>query len=361
MNKNFFYIIVLSMSFVSCHEATSSPLAELKSNDTQEDICQSLSPGQIPFTYHKKGVEYASLGRFQEAEEQFSQALGIYKHDQIAIEHISMIEDLKGGIISKDCAIHFFKGGYHSLHNDFQQAITEFRKAIKIDPNQARLYSGLGTVYFSMGEKEKAITEFRKAIQIKPNNINLYIFLGMAYNLSGQFQQAITEFRKAIKIDPNQARLYSGLGTVYFSMGEKEKAIDYYQRAIQMSPYNSDAYSGLAAVYQFLGQYNKAIRYNKKAIQINPGDMSAYSGLGINYLYLDEPNKAIPCLKTSIEVNPYFINAYHGLGLAYFKLAQYENAKEAFEKAKELFSSIGDYTKAQQMQGWIDRIESLNN
>ena len=331
---------------------------EIKSIDEKkEDV--SLVEKEFPLTFYKKGVEYASQGKFEEAKKEFNKALGIYKFDDASNKSLAVLKDVDKGIISEDYAVGLFKGESYNFNGTFQQTIAELQKAIQINPNHVYAYASLGAIHFSLGEYSQAISHYQKSIQINSDSGDWYYALGFVYNALGQSQQAIEEFQKAIQIDPNYARAYAGLGFVYFSIGQSQQAISHYQKSIQINSDISDAYIGLGAVYQFLGQYQKAANYNQKAIAVNPGDWSAYFGLGVNHLYLDKFREAIPYFQKSIQIIPKLAQAHRGIGFANFSLGQYEEAREAFQKAKELFQSEENSEKTERMQEYLDKIKEL--
>ena len=49
-------------------------------------------------------------------------------------------------------------------------AITEFRKAIKLEPDKSEYHNGLGNALLGQNKINDAITEFRKAIKLDPRS-----------------------------------------------------------------------------------------------------------------------------------------------------------------------------------------------
>ena len=52
--------------------------------------------------------------------------------------------------------------------------------------------------YFYQGDFDKAISDFNKAIRLKPNAA-IYALRGLAYSDQGDFDKAISDFNKAIR------------------------------------------------------------------------------------------------------------------------------------------------------------------
>jgi tetratricopeptide (TPR) repeat protein len=60
------------------------------------------------------------------------------------------------------------------------EAIAEYKEAIRINPNDARVHNNLGGICAKQGKWEEAIAEFEKAIRINPNHANAHKNLEMA-------------------------------------------------------------------------------------------------------------------------------------------------------------------------------------
>jgi tetratricopeptide (TPR) repeat protein len=59
------------------------------------------------------------------------------------------------------------------MKSQYDQAIKDYNKAIRLDPHFKYAYYGRGKVYQDMGQKEKAIQDFEKALGLDPNIENV--------------------------------------------------------------------------------------------------------------------------------------------------------------------------------------------
>ena len=87
--------------------------------------------------------------------------------------------------------------------NYFEDSITSFKNAIKIDQNYIEAYNNLATTYINLGQFETAISYLKKAIIIKPNYANAYNNLASAQNDLGKYEDALESFNNLLKIEPN--------------------------------------------------------------------------------------------------------------------------------------------------------------
>jgi len=61
---------------------------------------------------------------------------------------------------------HFDKGVAYCDQGEFDEAIQEFTEAIELDLEYAVAYNNRGFVYMELGEKDKAISDFEKCIEL---------------------------------------------------------------------------------------------------------------------------------------------------------------------------------------------------
>ena len=87
----------------------------------------------------------------------------------------------------------------------YDRAISDFNKAIEIDPKHAKAYNNRGNAYNSKGLFDLAISDFNRALEINPKYADAYNNRGYAYNAKGLFDLAISDFNRALDINPKYA------------------------------------------------------------------------------------------------------------------------------------------------------------
>jgi len=112
-------------------------------------------------------------------------------------------------------------------------AITIYRQAIALDPNNWQIHDALGTAYFKEKMYLDGAMEFTEAVALNPGYAAGCYNIAYAYRKAGKYNEAIKYYEKYIKMKPEDADAFYGLAESYKALGEKEKAIESYQVYIQ--------------------------------------------------------------------------------------------------------------------------------
>ena len=92
--------------------------------------------------------------------------------------------------------------------------------AIKHQPDHASFYNNRGAVYGEKGDFDNAIENFTKAIRLKPDYANAYNGRGAAYAEKDELHSAIFDFTKVIELDPDDAEAYYNRGMMCLFLEE---------------------------------------------------------------------------------------------------------------------------------------------
>ena len=132
--------------------------------------------------------------------------------------YVNFIESHLGeesGKVNNAEALEHFKQGYlFQIEQNHNNAIPEYLKAIKLNPNLLWAHNNLGYALARTGDIEKAIEEYQKAINIDPNHAKIHYNLGLAFKEKGNLNEAISEYRTALKLDPQNESILRNLELV---------------------------------------------------------------------------------------------------------------------------------------------------
>ncbi len=84
-----------------------------------------------------------------------------------------------------------------------KEAIPLFEKAIRLNPNGPTWYfQNFGNSYRMMGQHQEAITQYKKSLRVAPNSIATHISLAATYSLLGRDEEAHAEAQEVLRINP---------------------------------------------------------------------------------------------------------------------------------------------------------------
>lgn len=72
----------------------------------------------------------------------------------------------------------------------------------KKEPDEST-YFEMGQFYFLNAKYDEAINEFKKALKLSPNDAEIYYHLGLAYESINNIDEAIKMYQRALEIDPH--------------------------------------------------------------------------------------------------------------------------------------------------------------
>ena len=172
----------------------------------------------------------------------------------------------------------------HKL-NKLDEAIKSYKVAISLNDSFAEAYNNLGSAMREVNNLPEALEYLKKATKVKPNYFEAFNNLGGAYQESGNNKEALNNFKKAIEIRPNYPEAYNGLGLSFESLAMYEESLSSYEKAIKLNPSYEKPYNNIANLLGHLGKYDEATLNYHKAIKIKPDYAKAYSNLLFNLNY----------------------------------------------------------------------------
>ena len=143
--------------------------------------------------------------------------------------------------------VHMKSGLDHFHHRDYDAAIADYSKALKLDPKYARAFDRRGNAYLSKGDLEHALTDFNQAIAIDPILADAYMHRGMVHAARGFHDLAVIDFNSALNIQPNAPDGYLNRGICRVQQGDLQGATADFRAILHLT--NHTDYTEPARVY----------------------------------------------------------------------------------------------------------------
>lgn len=221
---------------------------------------------------------------------------------------------------------------------NYNDAMASINLAIKKLPKKdkeytGRAYASRAHLYAIAGDTITALTDFDKAIRINPDDEDVQEALGqMLYELK-RYDEADNAYRRIIAINPTSVMGYMGLGRDAYALGNYEEAIHQYDTVIRMYDDYSSGYAFRAESYLKLGRYLEAINDITKSLSID-NDAKAH-----HYLF-EFPDSQTPLVVTKLKgmavKNPHDAEWWYYIAQLYNSKKMYPDAIEAVRKAYDI-------------------------
>jgi predicted CXXCH cytochrome family protein len=149
-------------------------------------------------------------------------------------------------------------------------AISQYRKAIEMDPTFVPAYANLADLYRARGSDGEAVATLREGLARNPRGAVLYHALGLALVRQKQASEGLKELRKAVELAPENARFAYVYAVALHDAGQIKEAIQVLATALKREPYDRDVLSGLAYFTAQAGNRQQALGYVRQLRELDP-------------------------------------------------------------------------------------------
>lgn len=155
----------------------------------------------------------------------------------------------------------------------FDDAYESWRQASDLFTDSAA-YSNMGTALYLLGRYEEALKEFETAIKMDPNDHRMWgnagdnmRFLSIEEGrISDSYQKAIDLAQSNLSINPNDPYTTSRLAVYYAALGNAETSNQYIQRAKILAAADFNVLYDLGVASSLLGDHETAKKYALEAL-----------------------------------------------------------------------------------------------
>jgi TolB-like protein/Flp pilus assembly protein TadD/predicted Ser/Thr protein kinase len=154
---------------------------------------------------------------------------------------------------------------------DFAAAERGFRRALVLNPNHAGARMGLGECLGCQCRADEAITELRRALELDPLSQSIAAALGRhGYFYARRYDLAAAELHKAIAFEPHYWMTHNFLGWIELFRGRRAEALKAFETAAALED-NPEMQAGLGYALGTLGRTDEAqaVRYRLEELGQN--------------------------------------------------------------------------------------------
>ncbi|MCX6254258.1 MAG: hypothetical protein NTV31_07245, partial [Bacteroidia bacterium] len=238
---------------------------------------------------------------------------------------------------------YYVRGGYYVQKGFTKQAIEEFDKTLRLNPNDWMAFFGKGELY-SNDDLVKAIENLQIAASLNHGSELplILISMGISYFNAGFIEKTKDIALETFKLVGDSTQYLWYLAEIEYCQSNYEKALEFLGRGYTIDSTDVEILADLGFCYSYLDQFKESLKYFKKYVErkkaLGQFDLDATQRIGYTYWkngYRKEAeyyfDKQIEYCKNSIQNSrPYALSKY-----AYYDLAGVYAFRGDKEKAYE--------------------------
>jgi tetratricopeptide (TPR) repeat protein len=245
--------------------------------------------------------------------------------------------------------------------NVLKLAIEQYQEIVKLEPNNVEGHLLLGRLYRLDNNMVKAESEFKTAIKLQPDSEEALTTLAYLYNDEGDANRAIQTL-SSIPESERSAKLYSALGYTYEEQKDFKNAITAYRKAVALDHDNLDAMRGLAQNLLNDGQLDAALSEYKTIADANPEDPQTYLNMSDIYRRTGQFNEALDSLQKASSMVQDSVEVPYRTAVIYEIQGRYDDAAQVLQDLlKKTEKPDGNYSSGERNNRaiFVERLGSV--
>ncbi len=298
------------------------------------------------------GAACARLGRYEEAIEQYRQALKLNAGNQTirynlalayykaawfteaANELTSLVASMPADAAERQSTIFILA--------DCRVRLGEYRKAIDLLSPLEPVYGNdrafaylLGSALISDDQVARGQVLIDRVFR-GDDSAESHMLIGSILLLADDKHGAIKEFERALQLNPKLPGLQSCYGRAHMRLGDGEEAMKAFKKELADNPNDFDANLYLGIILKRDKMLDECYEYLSRASRLRPRDAYSRYHLGALFAAQGKPAEAMQLLEAVEKEYPNFIEAHVLLASVYYRLNRKADADREQQIVKKL-------------------------
>ncbi|MBJ7438057.1 MAG: tetratricopeptide repeat protein, partial [Sphingopyxis sp.] len=158
----------------------------------------------------------------------------------------------------------------------YQPTDKEVEIALAAPLTTATQFVDRGNSLLDRGRPDEAISDFSRALALDPKNATALANRGIAQVWKGEFTTAVVDLDAAAAINPSHPVVFRARGLMAEQKGDYKGAIEAYASALTVEPGHSFALGHRAIAYRETGNDDAALKDSEAALKLNPQWVDLY-------------------------------------------------------------------------------------
>jgi len=199
-------------------------------------------------------------------------------------------------------------GSVYLQQQKSQRAGEVFKRVVQARANYPgtlpNAWNNLGILAAREGRTDEAISNFKRALQMDPDHLIALENLGSAYRQARRWEDAKAAFEHALRLDPDNPEANYGLGMVFAQIDDTQQAYDFLQKALAARPAYPEALNNLGILYLRTQRQGEAEKSFKECIRVAPTFDQSYLNLARLYALQGKSEEARGVLRELLKQHP---------------------------------------------------------
>lgn len=218
----------------------------------------------------------------------------------------------------------------------YAQALTEYDRAIDLDPESAVAYRNRSGIRGDLGDHDGAIADLDRAVALEPGNAWYVALRGEHHRIAGRDAEAIRDLTEAIRLDPALEFAWASRGATHGRAGDPDAALADLGRALDLNPDYAWAFARRARVWRARGDSHRQLADLDRALALSPDWPWARCERGDALRVAGRDEEAVADLDIALALDPAYTSAYASRGESLARLGRHAEALADLNKAVEM-------------------------
>lgn len=212
-------------------------------------------------------------------------------------------------------------------------ALREYRAALRENPASVEAHFNLAIAEASLGRTDAALAQYEEALRLRPAFAAAHNNLGNLLAAAGRSAGAARHYEEAVHADPGFAEPLKNLGGLLLRAGRGTEALARYEAALKLDPASADTHYQLGNALAAQDRLADAITHYEQAARLQPNHADTQVNWGNALLQLDRVDQAAARYEAALRLAPRHADAHNNLGVIFLHTGRVAEAVGHFEQA----------------------------
>jgi tetratricopeptide (TPR) repeat protein len=229
--------------------------------------------------------------------------------------------------------------------NLWNDSVALLERAVRAQNNNFGAHALLGSALLNRDRVDEAITEYRASIQIEPSYAVARYKLGVALARREEWAEAAESERAALSLAPRWPQPKTILALCETRLGRWHEAAALLAELSELEPERSDLHWNFGVAQLHAGNFAESEHEAREALRLDPGFRPAHQLLGLVYAAMGRPTEA----QGELEASPHEVTNFLYIAWALHAQGKIDEARQRY---RQVAPRAAAWLNAERRQAW---------